>query len=181
MFVRPDERPPGGLFVLGVHPFRTARHQDEHALREEQNFLVRHTNSLENFLERYDPILWSLRDAGCEDNGLLSRARNVDARRFHEVVKYAGIPCVRNALHGVGQVPIKSGEKAEAMLSRQVLAPIFSRAGNGDASRFAAEYFPALVNRHGEPGLDEFVRRAQSSHAPAENRYRLRHGQLLYL
>jgi hypothetical protein len=97
----------------------------------------------------------------------LEDARSVGA---HQVVEHAvRVPSERNALHGVGQVPVERREEAKAMLAGKPSAAGSGGAGNEDASRLAALRVLALVDRHAEAALRQLVRRAHSADAAAQH------------
>ena len=67
-------------------------------------------------------------------------------------------PRAGNPLHRVRQVAIEAGEEAEAVLGRQVVAPVGPGSGYPVAARLAAEARAAFVDGDREAALDQLVR-----------------------
>ena len=81
-------------------------------------------------------------------------------------------PRAGDALHRVGQVAVEAREEAEAVLGRQVVAPVGARSAHAVAARLAAEARAALVDGDREAALGQLVRGRQTGDAAPEDRDR---------
>ena len=77
----------------------------------------------------------------------------------------------RDPAHRVREVTVEAREEAEAVLARQVGAPVLARAGVRDAARLAAQRVAHLVDRDLEPALGQLVGGAQARHPAAQHRH----------
>ena len=129
-------------------------------------------------------IIQSLGKSGDPERIDLTLARKQDPRGLYQVVATVGAARPkRDSTHGIGDVLVEPREEAETVLSGKVLASAHTPAGYRQAASLAAEGGVALVNRHRKTPFRQLVRRAQSAHAAAEDRYRMFswHGDVLSL
>jgi hypothetical protein len=91
----------------------------------------------------------------------------VNARRVHQVVKHAHITGIRDAHHGVRQVPVKSREKSESVFTREILAAGSSCIGDRQAASFPAEYVLLFVYGDLKSALNQLMRGAEAANTTA--------------
>jgi hypothetical protein len=124
--------------------------------------------------ERRSGNVQGLGESGDPDGIDLALARKQDPRRLHQVVTTVGAARPeRDSAHGIGDVLVEAREEAETVLSGKVHASADAAAGYRHAACLAAERGIALVHRHRQAAFGQLVRRAESAHPAAEDRYRL--------
>jgi hypothetical protein len=119
-------------------------------------------------------IVQGLRKSGDPDRIDLALARKQDPRGLHEVIATVGAAHPeRDSAHGIGDVLVEPREEAETVLSRKIHASANAATGYRHAARLAAESGIALVHRYRKAAFGQLMRRAESAHPAAEDRYRL--------
>ena len=177
-FLRLEELLPGHRLVAGQPAVVAARQDLPQALCEELDHLRGQVGMLQkDRLEVRDEIGKRLREPGRYHQRRLVMAGDFQPVGHNEVLVHV-VVTIGYVRHRVRQVLVKTREETEAVLSRQVLAAVLARARNGDRSRLpAAQAGVRLV--HLDVVFDrlpvaanQFVCRAHSGHAAADNGHR---------
>src|ERR1022692_711523 len=163
-----DESPPWNLLVFGDSPFRTTCEQGEETIDEEKHFVVGNADSSEDLFERDGPILDVLRHPRRQYERGTSRAGHLDTRGVYKVIENAHVAWERYSHHGVRQMPVKSGEEAETVLARKILAAASARTWDRQTARLPSKNILRFVNGNPESALDQLVRGAQASNAATQ-------------
>ena len=116
---RRDKVPPGDVLVLRQAPLGTTGRDDQDAADEEAHLRDRDPERRQQFHQEEAKLLQVRRTAGQPGDLGLPGARQQHAGSDGKIVVRAAVRPVRDAAHGIRDVPVKTGEEAKAMLAGQ--------------------------------------------------------------
>jgi len=171
--------PPRDVFELRQAPLGAACGHNQQPADEEGGFLQRHTQRREQLHQKGLEIREGRGAAGQPGDLGLPGTRQQDARGSRKIVERVAVRAIRNAPHGIGDVLIKAGEEAEAVLPGKRQPAAAFRTGNRNAARLSSEHALAFIHPHPKAALGQFLRGAEPRDAATQNSHSLHHSDIL--